>query len=131
MCYMRAVKLWVALALVASMVVPATASAFRTLTDEPKFVDAGGQPIGWTRWPIELEVYSQPGDPVDASGTRAALEAAIEVWDGSACAAGALEVIGAASAPAQLGDGRNTVQWVHSDWERFGKSDAVAITENR
>lgn len=124
-------KHWVVVAIVMWMLMPATASAFRTLTDEPKFVEADGQPIGWTRWPIELEVYSQPGDPVDAAGTRAALDAAIDVWDGSACAAGSLESIGVASGPAVLGDGRNTVQWIHSDWDRFGKREAVAITENR
>lgn len=123
-------KLWVVV-LASLLLLPASASAFRTLTDEPDFEDAGGEPVGWTRWPIELEVYAQSGDPVDGTGTRAALQQAIDVWDGSACAAGALEAGGMASEPAVLGDGRNTVQWVHANWERFGKRDAVAITENR
>jgi len=33
--------------------------------------------------------------------------------------------------PAWLGDGRNTVQWVHSGWSAYGESDAVAITETQ
>jgi hypothetical protein len=109
---------------------PGTASAFRTLTDEPEFTEAEGQPIGWTRWPIEFDVYQQPADPIDGAGTRAALEAAIKVWDWSDCAGGSMEMTAMASEPARLRDGRNTVQWVHSGWSAIGPTDAVAITEN-
>jgi MYXO-CTERM domain-containing protein len=110
--------------------VPGTASAFRTLTDEPEFAKADGQPIGWTRWPIEFDVYQQPADPIDGAGTRAALEAAIRVWDRSDCVGGSMEMTAMTSTPARLRDGRNTVQWVHSGWSAIGPTDAVAITEN-
>jgi hypothetical protein len=112
---------------------PGTASAFRTLTDEPNLIDAGsdGQPIGWTRWPIKFEVYEQAGDPIDGPATWTALQAAIHIWDGSECASGSMEVTAMASEPARLGDGRNTVQWVHSGWSSLEKPDAVAITQNQ
>ena len=125
---------WAGLAVLCAFLgVPGAASAFRTLTDEPNLVDAGadGQPIGWTRWPIEFEVYEQAADPIDGAATWTALEAAIQIWDGSACAGGSMDVTGMASAPARLGDGRNTVQWVHSGWSSLEKPDAVAITQNQ
>jgi hypothetical protein len=124
-----AVKLWV-IVLLACALVPGTASAFRTLTDEPEFEEADGQPIGWTRWPIRFELYEQAGDPLGGAATHAALERAIQVWDGSSCVSGALEAGGRASSPAKLEDGRNTVQWVRTGWEEIGPADAVAITEN-
>jgi hypothetical protein len=108
---------------------PGTASAFRTLADEPDFVDAQGQPIGWTRWPIALEVYEQPQDLLDGQTTLAALNGATRVWDNSACASGSLIAKGMTSMPAARGDGRNTVQWVHSGWGAIGPAAAVAITE--
>jgi hypothetical protein len=123
------VKLWVVV-LLACALVPGTASAFRTLTDEPELEKAGGQPIGWTRWPIRFELYEQAGDPLGGAATHDALEEAIAVWDGSACASGAFEAGGRTTLPAKLEDGRNTVQWVHSNWDKVGPADAVAITEN-
>lgn len=122
-------KLWV-IVLLACALLPGTASAFRTLTDEPEFSEADGQPIGWTRWPIRFELYEQAGDPLGGAATHAALEKAIQVWDGSSCASGALEAGGRASSPAKLEDGRNTVQWVRTGWDEIGPDDAVAITEN-
>lgn len=123
---------WVWLAVTFAFVgMPGTASAFRTLTDEPKFADAQGQPIGWTRWPIEFDVYEQAADPIDGAGTWAALQAAIRVWDDSTCASGSMAAVRMASEPAVLGDGRNTVQWVHSGWSAVGPANAVAITENQ
>lgn len=122
---------WVGLAVFcASIGVPGAASAFRTLTDEPEFAEAEGQPIGWTRWPIEFEIYEQPADPIGGADTRAALDAAIRVWDRSDCAGGSMEITATAREPARLRDGRNTVQWVHSGWSAIGPNDAVAITEN-
>lgn len=123
-------KLW-AWVLVASVSIPATASAYRTLSEEPEFVKANGQAIGWTRWPIQLEVYSQPQDLLDGAATFAALQEAVAVWDQSSCASAAMVARGMTDAPARLGDGRNTVQWVHSGWAAVGPPDAVAITQNR
>ena len=126
----RGVWAWLAVTF-AFVAMPGTASAFRTLTDESKFSEAQGQPIGWTRWPIEFEVYEQPADPIDGAQTWASLQAAIGVWDESACASGALAATRMASEPAELGDGRNTVQWVHSGWRAIGPANAVAITQNQ
>jgi len=108
-----------------------SASAFRTLTDEPDLAGADGQPIGWTSWPIEIAVFDQPGDVVNGRDTHAALEAGIAVWDRAACATGSLAAIGRTELPAKLGDGRNTVQWVYENWSRYGDSDAVAVTETQ
>lgn len=118
-------------ALVVWLSVSSSASAYRTLTDKPDLWEAEGQPIGWTRWPVELAVYEQPDDLVGGADTHAALEAGIAVWDYSACATGALAAIGRTTEPAVQGDGRNTVQWVHENWSEHGDADAVAVTETQ
>jgi len=118
-------------ALVVCLLVSSSVSAYRTLTDEPELAGADGQAIGWTSWPIELAVFEQAGDLVGGPETYAALEAGIAVWDQSACATGSLAAIGRTPSPAQLGDGRNTVQWVHENWSRYGDRDAVAVTETQ
>jgi hypothetical protein len=120
-------RLWVAV-LALGVTFAGTARAYRTLTDEPQLAIAGGEPVAWSQLPIRFEVHHQEADVIGAAELRAVLERGMAVWNASACTSGAFETVGATDRPAQLGDGRNTVQWVHSDWSAYGGPRAAAAT---
>lgn len=108
-------------------VLPARAFAYRTFADQLEL--DSDTAVAWEALPIELELFAQSDDPLDARQANAALDDAIAFWDESACAGGAFEVVGVANAPAASQDGRNTVQWIHEGWQAYGDDDALATTE--
>ncbi|HET6337999.1 MAG TPA: hypothetical protein VFG30_32480, partial [Polyangiales bacterium] len=107
-------RCWVAVLALGVLVVAGNARAYRTLTDEPRLAIAGDEPVAWRQLPIRFEVHQQEGDVTGVAELGAALQRGMDVWNASECAHGALEALGATDQPAQLGDHRNTVQWVHS-----------------
>ena len=103
---------------VSLLVLSATANAYRTAEDRPQFAGAG--PIGWQQSGIEFVVSNVAPTSLSVDDVARAVDSAASTWGVAECAAPAFQVSGLTSLPAVSGDGRNTVEWVFSDWEKRG-----------
>lgn len=95
-----------------------TAHAYRTAEDRSQFAGAG--PVGWNDRAIEFVVSDVAPTSLSVDDVVQAVDSAANTWGVADCAAPAFQVSGLASLPAASGDGRNSVEWVFTGWEKRG-----------
>jgi hypothetical protein len=106
------------LACTAALTVPRTALAYRTAQDLPQFAGAGA--IGWSQASIEFVVSDVAPTSLAVDDVVRAVDAGADTWGVAQCSAPAFQVGGLTSLPAVSGDGRNSIEWVYSDWVKRG-----------
>lgn len=107
--------LWTAPAIMASVLFPRPALAYRTFADDPTIHVAAAQPDATVT--VDLAVDG----PEDQIGVfELALIAALDTWSRIDCSNLSLRYGGRTTAHAARGDGRNTVELVLADWEARG-----------
>src|SRR4051812_13477967 len=108
---------------------PHDAWAFRTAGDLAKF--ASEEPVRWPDSAMSFEISTQ--DLPENFETRDVAQYALAgfaAWQEPSCAAVDVRYIGSNTSTAELGDGRNTVQFVASGWKARGYSpEQAAVTE--
>jgi hypothetical protein len=106
-----------ALALLIAAICPTHALAFRAVGGGDRF---DRQPVvAWQAESIALEM-STTGSPLAASTLEAAAMTSADKWATGECLAPSLTITSGDFANAEAGDGRNSLQWVTSDWKGRG-----------
>lgn len=111
------------------MLMAPAAQAYRTLGDLP--ATRSSKPIVWPESTLvfELSTVDLPAD-LPASGVAGEALIGIGAWQSPQCLALNVRYDGKRSAPARLGDGYNTIQFVTSGWTKRGYLPAEAgVTE--
>lgn len=103
-----------AVLVVVTVLTASRAHAFRTSSDKAELAGAGV--VAWTRPSFAFAISGSPPVPLSIDDVLLALDAARTTWAVPQCAAPALVASGISGLPAKSGDGRNSIEWVDSDW---------------
>lgn len=104
------------------------ALAYRTISDLPDFDGAGR--VTWPLGAIPVELNSEVPTGLDARAVAFEMNRSFETWATPACSNVLFDYRGTTDLPAQLGDGRNTVQFIAAGWEDLGyEAEQAGVTE--
>jgi hypothetical protein len=117
-------KLPLVLTAVAALLFAGHAHAYRTIADSLDF--AGSEPIRWRDGVYVFDVYDSVPESLPIGSLASAAERGFAAWSAVACSAVYVSYAGLTTSPAELGDGRNTVEVIQSGWEDLGYAPEAA-----
>lgn len=110
--------------LAAIATISSTSLGYRTLADTEEFADAAADSIVWGELPAHYVLHDDLPDNLGKPAVQAAVVAAMAAWESTDCALVSTSNDGWSSEGAILGDGLNTISWVHDDWQHDPEAGA-------
>jgi len=94
-------------------------------------LEQDGEPVGWGTSTVVFDIEQTTPDDVQFESVLAQVQLAAEIWNvEKTCDAPKIQITVVRAGAGASGDGRNTIQWVHSNWAGTGQpDDATGYTD--
>lgn len=108
----------------ALLVLPSRAHAYRTLSDTAEFAEADANSVVWEGAKLRYSLDDNLPAGLVPAQVEAAVVSAFGIWERVPCAAVTTSNEGWRRAPARSGDGISTISWVHDGWASGSEAGA-------
>lgn len=96
-----------------------------------RVLEQDGVPVGWGTSTVVFDIEQTTPDGVQFESVLAQVRLAADIWNTErTCSAPKIQITTVRAGAGASGDGRNTIQWVHSNWAGTGQpEDATGYTD--
>jgi hypothetical protein len=96
-----------------------------------RVLEQDGEPVGWGTSTVVFDIEQTMPDGVQFDSVLAQVQSAADIWNTEkTCGAPKIQITPVRAGAGASGDGRNTIQWVHTNWAGTGQpDDATGYTD--